>query len=46
MGNLMASLRNASSAMRIFERGIGVIQGDISNVSTQGMRSSARGLQH
>jgi len=36
MGNLLVSLQNAAGAMRIFERGIGVVQGNVTNASTPG----------
>jgi flagellar hook-associated protein 1 len=36
MGSLMASLRNAASAMSVFDQGIRVIQNNVTNMSTPG----------
>lgn len=45
MGNLMASLRSASSALSIFERGIGLVQSNVSNASTPGYAKQRQGLE-
>ncbi|MBL0158936.1 MAG: flagellar hook-associated protein FlgK [Bryobacterales bacterium] len=45
MGNLMVSLRNASSALRVFERGMGVVQANVSNASTPGYAKQRQGLE-
>lgn len=45
MGNLMVSLRNASGAMKVFERGIGVVQSNVSNVATPGYAKQRQGLE-
>ncbi len=36
MGNLFTALRNTGSSMRVFERAIGVVQGNVANASTPG----------
>ncbi len=36
MGSLFGSLRNAAASMRIFERGMTVVQGNVTNVNTPG----------
>lgn len=36
MGNLFTSLLNTGSSMRVFERAIGVVQGNVTNASTPG----------
>jgi flagellar hook-associated protein 1 FlgK len=36
MGNLLVSLHNATSAMKVYERALGVIQGNVANASTPG----------
>jgi flagellar hook-associated protein 1 FlgK len=36
MGNLMVSLRNAAESMRVFQRGMGVVESNVSNASTPG----------
>ncbi len=36
MGNLLVSLRNAAGAMKVFERGMGVVQSNVANASTPG----------
>ena len=45
MGNMMASLRNASAALKVFERGIGVVQSNVSNASTRGYAKQRQGLE-
>jgi flagellar hook-associated protein 1 FlgK len=45
MGNLMVSLRNASGAMKVFERGIGVVQSNVSNISTPGYAKQRQALE-
>lgn len=44
MGNLMVSLRNASVGLDIFERGMSVVQGNVSNVATPGYAKQRQGL--
>jgi flagellar hook-associated protein 1 FlgK len=36
MGNLLVSLHNATSAMKVYERAMGVVQGNVANASTPG----------
>jgi flagellar hook-associated protein 1 FlgK len=36
MGSLFTALRNTGSSMRVFERAIGVVQGNVTNASTPG----------
>ncbi|MCS7042532.1 MAG: flagellar hook-associated protein FlgK [Bryobacteraceae bacterium] len=36
MGNLFVSLRNAAGALKVFERGAGVVQSNVANASTPG----------
>lgn len=36
MGNLLVSLRNTAEAMRVYERGMGVVQANVTNASTPG----------
>ncbi len=36
MGNLLVSLRNTAEAMRVFQRGMGVVQANVTNASTPG----------
>jgi flagellar hook-associated protein 1 FlgK len=36
MGSLFVSLRNSAASMRVFERGITVVQGNVTNVNTPG----------
>lgn len=36
MGNLLVSLRNTSEAMKVYERAMGVVQGNVANASTPG----------
>jgi len=36
MGSLFVSLRNSAASMRMFERGITVVQGNVTNVNTSG----------
>ncbi|MBI5281833.1 MAG: flagellar hook-associated protein FlgK [Candidatus Solibacter usitatus] len=45
MGNLLVSLRNAAGAMRVFERGMAVVQGNVTNVSTPGYAKQRQILQ-
>ena len=44
MSNLFVSLRNAAGAMTVFERGMGVVQGNVSNASTPGYAKQTQGL--
>ena len=44
MSNLFVSLRNAAGAMTVFERGMSVVQGNVSNVSTPGYAKQTQGL--
>jgi len=44
MGSMMAALRNAGSALRVFERGIGVVQNNVANASTRGYAKQTQGL--
>lgn len=36
MGNLLVSLRNTAESMRVFQRGMGVVQSNVANASTPG----------
>lgn len=45
MGNLMVSLRNAAGAMAVFERGMAVVQGNVTNASTPGYAKQRQILQ-
>ena len=45
MGGMMAAMRNAGSALKVFERGIGVVQSNISNASTRGYAKQRQGLE-
>lgn len=45
MGNMMVSLRNASEALRVFQRGMGVVQANVSNASTPGYAKQRQGLE-
>lgn len=45
MGNLFTSLLNAGNSMRVFERGIGVVQGNVANASTPGFARQQQALE-
>lgn len=45
MGNLIVSLQNAAGAMRVFERGIGIVQGNVTNASTPGFARQYQALE-
>lgn len=42
MGNLLVSLRNTAEAMRVFQRGMGVVQSNVANASTPGYARQAQ----
>lgn len=44
MGNLFVSLRNAAGALKVFERGAGVVQSNVANASTPGYARQVQGL--
>lgn len=44
MGNLFVSLRNAAGALKVFERGVGVVQSNVANASTPGYARQVQGL--
>jgi flagellar hook-associated protein 1 FlgK len=44
MGSLFTALRNTGSSMRVFERAIGVVQGNVANASTPGYARQQQAL--
>lgn len=44
MGNLIVSLQNAAGAMRVFERGMSVVQSNVTNASTPGYARQTQSL--
>lgn len=45
MGNLLVSLRNTAEAMRVFQRGMGVVQANVTNASTPGYARQSQKLE-
>jgi flagellar hook-associated protein 1 FlgK len=45
MGNLFVSLLNSSNALRLFQRGLGVVENNVSNVQTAGYAKQRMELQ-
>lgn len=44
MGNLLVSLRNTAEAMRVFQRGMSVVQANVANASTPGYAKQTQSL--
>jgi flagellar hook-associated protein 1 FlgK len=44
MGSLFTALRNTASSMRVFERAMGVVQGNVTNASTPGFARQQQAL--